>query len=128
MGHIFAKVLFENPDNGHSASETALVDTGATDTVIPERIAKQLRLRILGSIRVETGKGTVRLNESTCRIKIRNRSKILPVLVSRHIRRVLIGVTTLESMALQLDPVKGRLIPGRILLYLSVARPLKARK
>jgi clan AA aspartic protease len=122
VGHITQRVRLQNPSNGRSATEISLIDTGATDTVIPQHIAGKLKLPELGRTAVETAKGKLRLAESVVRIKIRDRSKIVPVLISPGVRTVLIGVTTLETLAFNLDLAKRRLVKTRLLLYRALTR------
>jgi predicted aspartyl protease len=82
----------------------ALVDTGATLTVIPGQLAGELGVKPHAQARVETGAG-----------------EIVPVLIPDMIDRVLIGVTTLEALGLEVDPVTGTLRRAALPLY-SLAR------
>jgi len=43
----------------------------------------------------------------------------MPILVSKHIDRVLLGVITLEAMQLRLNPLTGKLEEYSALLYLE---------
>jgi clan AA aspartic protease len=95
----------------------ALADTGATLTVIPERIARELELGELARERVETAAGEIELVRSAARITIDGKQSIHDVLISDFIDRVLLGVVTLEAMALSLDPLTGKLKERRLLLY-----------
>jgi aspartyl protease family protein len=45
------------------------------------------------------------------------KADIVPVIVSDIIDKVLIGVTTLEILELEVDPVTGRLRERTLLLY-----------
>lgn len=117
MGHIFQKVKLENPDNGKYVIENVLVDTDATDTVVPQNIASNLELEKFGKIKVETAKGFSTVYESICRITIKNRKKVVPVVISKTIKRILLGVTTLETMGFKVDPKRNKLISENLLLY-----------
>lgn len=96
----------------------ALVDTGATFTIIPRNIARKLDLRLTGEkVRVSTAKGYDELDLTHALIEINGRRRILPVLVSRYIDRVLIGVITLEAMQLYVNPLTRKLEEFTALLY-----------
>jgi len=95
----------------------ALVDTGATLTVIPESIARELGLKVTGRSKVETGVGVIEMNRSRAYVEIMGRSDIVPVLISNIIDKVLIGVTTLEILELEVDPLTGKLKERTLLLY-----------
>jgi predicted aspartyl protease len=47
------------------------------------------------------------------------RGDIIPVLISDIIDKVLIGVTTLEILELEVDPITRRLRERTLLLYLN---------
>lgn len=66
---------------------------------------------------VEIGSGRLVLERSRAWIEIMGKSEIIPVLVSDIIDKVLIGVTTLEILGLQVDPITGKLKEWTILLY-----------
>ena len=45
MGLVWVEVVVRNPDTGRHAGAKALVDTGATVTVVPRRIAARSRCK-----------------------------------------------------------------------------------
>ncbi len=55
MGHVWVNAKVGNADLSRVVEVRALVDTGATLTVIPRSLANELGLRITGRSRVETG-------------------------------------------------------------------------
>jgi len=55
--------VIKNPFAGKAITTKALVDTGATLTVVPRRIAEELQLPVIGRRRVVTAKGTTELDE-----------------------------------------------------------------
>ena len=117
MGHIWVTVRIGNEDGSRVIEARALVDTGATMTVIPRGIAKELGLRVTGRSRVETGAGVIEVDRSRAYIEIMGKADVLPVLISDIIDKVLIGVTTLELLELEVDPITGRLRERTPLLY-----------
>ncbi len=105
-----------NPLSGAQVEEEALVDTGATYTVIPSRTFENLDLRVVGKKGVETAKGLTRLDESFAVIEIEGKRGLTPLLVSSDLKDLLIGVLTLEALGLTVDPTTGKLKETRILL------------
>lgn len=117
MGHTYVTVKLFNLAKTRQKETEALVDTGATLTVIPSEIASELSLEPLAIEEVETAAGVVKLNRSVARIALNAKETIQEVLVSDIINRVLIGVVTLETLGLAIDPVTGKLKERRLLLY-----------
>jgi len=117
MGHIWVDVRIGSEDASKIIDTRALVDTGATLTVIPRQIASQLGLRPKGRSRVETGAGIIELERSRAYIEILGKSEVVPVIISDTVDKVLIGVTTLEVLELEVDPITGKLKERALLLY-----------
>ncbi len=117
MGHIWVKARIGDIDQHRVIEVDALVDTGVTLTVIPRRIAEELRLKITGRTTVETGAGRIVLDRTCIWIELEGRSEIVPALISDIIDKVLIGVTTFEVLGLQVDPITGKLKEWPLLLY-----------
>jgi clan AA aspartic protease len=109
MGHIWVEAVIANPFTGKSTSVKALVDTGAIDTVIPRRIAEELQLPVTGKSVVLTAKGRVELDECIGVMEMMGKRRTVPMLISDEISFMLIGVTTLELLRLEIDPVTGKL-------------------
>ncbi len=117
MGHVWVKVKIGDPGKKRVIEVEALVDTGATLTVIPRRLANELGLEPTGRSVVDTGAGRIELERTRIWIEIEGREEIVPALISDVIDKVLIGVTTLEVLGLQVDPLTGRLREWTLLLY-----------
>ena len=109
MGHIWVEAVIRNPFTGGSAFVKALVDTGATDTVIPRKIAEELQLPVTGKSVVLTARGPVELDECIGVIEIMGKKRAVPMLISSELNFALIGVTTLEWLRLEVDPTTGKL-------------------
>lgn len=99
----------------------ALVDTGATLTAIPRQLARELGIKPHAQARVKTGAGVIVMDRARAYVEIMGAGEIVPVLISDVINRVLVGVTTLEVLELEVDPVAGALRRTALLLY-SLAR------
>jgi clan AA aspartic protease len=117
MGHVWVDVKIGCEDASRIIETRALVDTGATLTVIPESVARELGLKVTGRSKVETGMGVIEMNRSRAYVEIMGRSDVIPVLISNIIDKVLIGVTTLEILELEVDPLTGKLKERTLLLY-----------
>lgn len=117
MGHVYVTVKLSDLARTRGKEVLALVDTGATLTVIPQEIAAELGLELLAKEEVETGAGVIELNRSVSRIAIDAKEAVQEVLVSDIISKILIGSVTLETLALSIDPLTGRLKERRLLLY-----------
>jgi clan AA aspartic protease len=109
VGHVWVEAVIRNPFTGKSVSIKALVDTGATDTVIPRSIAEELQLPVTGKSAVLTAKGPVELDECIGIIEIAGKRRAVPMLISSEVNFALIGVTTLEWLRLEVDPTTGKL-------------------
>ncbi|MGB9895939.1 MAG: aspartyl protease, partial [Thermoproteota archaeon] len=57
------------------------------------------------------------LQETEIRIKVFNRERTSPALVSRKVDIPLIGVTTLEILRIKIDPTTGKIEELPLLLY-----------
>ena len=117
MGHIKLKVDISPPEGGESKEAVALVDTGATLTVLPKALAQELNLPRIGTSKVRTGAGILELERARCILRIEGKEIMQDVLVSDIIDKVLIGVVTLESLGLEVDPVTERIKETELLLY-----------
>src|SRR5881296_445022 len=110
MGHVYTQVTITNPvDATASLQVEAMVDTGATFTVVPRSLANQLKLPVVGKSGVRTASGEMTLERVTASIKINGQSDVHSVLISDVLDKVLIGVITLEGLSLTIDPTSGEL-------------------
>jgi len=109
VGHVWVEAVIRNPFTGRSAFVKALVDTEATDTVIPRKIAEELQLPVTGKSAVPTVKGSLELDECIGVMEIAGRRRAVPMLISNEMDFALIGVATLEWLRLEVDPTTGKL-------------------
>ncbi|MCI4457853.1 MAG: retroviral-like aspartic protease family protein [Desulfurococcaceae archaeon] len=118
MGHIEVEVGVGDLEGGKIMRTKALVDTGATLTIIPEDLANRLGLKRVGEkVKVVTASGFEELELSHALIEIGSKRRITPVLISNKIDRVIIGVVTLEAMQLRVNPVTEKLEEFTALFY-----------
>jgi clan AA aspartic protease len=109
VGYVWVDAVIRNPITNRSASVKALVDTGATYTVIPRKIFDELKLPLRGKRKVRTAKSLTELDVCEGVVEIMGRSTPTLILVSDDLDFALIGVTTLELLGLEVDPVTGEL-------------------
>lgn len=118
MDHIEIEVLISNLEGEKVIKTRALVDTGATFTVISESITKELNLKLTGEkIGVSIAKRYDELVLTHVLIEINNKRRILPILISKHMDRILLGVIVLKAMQLRVNPITERLEEFTALLY-----------
>jgi clan AA aspartic protease len=116
MGHVRVKVVNPVQRDRSVVVESALVDNGATRTTIPRSIANELDLDVVGQGQVRTADGVHVLDHSFALVRYEGLETIGDVWISDGYPGVLIGVITLESLGLMVDPVSGRLITSEFLL------------
>lgn len=117
MGHVWVKAKIGDPEKRNVTEVEALVDTGATLTTIPRKLANKLGLKPTGKTLVETATGRIELERTRIWIELEGREEIVPALISDIIDKVLLGVTTLEVLGLRVDPLTGKLSEWTLLLY-----------
>jgi clan AA aspartic protease len=120
VGHVWVRARVSDESGSKSVEVEALVDTGATLTAVPRRLAEELGLRVTGRTEVETAAGRIVLERTRVRLELEGREEIVPALISDVIDKVLIGVTALEVLGLQVDPLTGRLKEWTALLYATL--------
>jgi len=119
MGHVEVKVGLSNPDKGTRTNERGLVDTGATLSVLPRKLAESLQLPVKSQSKAMTAGGPVLVDLSDVSVEIAGKTATVRVAISDVIDRLLIGVTTLETLGLTVDPLAGQLKESYYLLYRS---------
>ena len=106
MGAVRIKVTLSGK---RRESVTALVDTGATFTVVPAALAARIGIKPLRSVPVQLADGSHhRFPASTAFVRVDGRESPATVLIAPA-GEVLLGVETLESLGLTVDPKRRRL-------------------
>ena len=116
MGLVWIDAIIRNPFTNKAVAVKALVDAGATLTVVPRKIADELQLPVIGRRRVATAKGVAELDECIGVVEVMGRKAYTHILVSEDIDIVLISAVTLETLGLEVDPVTGELKEAKIYL------------
>ncbi len=112
MGFVSSTLRLANLNGGSWAEVEAIVDTGATYTVAPGRLLRELGIEPLRTSQVELADGSVReYQRGEARVTIDGSSAVTPVIFGEDDAELLIGVVTLEELELAIDPIGERLIP-----------------
>ena len=99
------------------AEVDALVDTGATYTVLPTEVLEQLAIEREGQRRFELGDDRiVEYPIGYARIRVDDGETIVLVVFGPEGIAPLLGATALEHLSLAVDPIHQRLVPVPALL------------
>ncbi len=111
MGHTFVNTHLEGRKKGEEVK--MLVDTGATFTVIPKDLAERLGVPKLRKERVKLANGLeMEAEAGLLHIKIKEREAPTTVLIM-DCEEPLLGVETLETLGLKVNPETEKLEPTR---------------
>jgi len=109
MGHLHADITVK----GSKAAvklKNVLIDTGATYTVLPEKILKEIGASLLPTtVDVELGNSKkVKAKAYGVGVKIKD-VEAPSISITFKGAQTVIGVETLESLGMKLDPARGKL-------------------
>ena len=118
MGYVKVKVRIRNIHLPELEMETELIaDTGAIYTIINRKRLEELKVKPRGKRRFKTADGRIIEREvGAAEIEIKGQSTYSIVVFGQNSDSELLGVTTLEELGLQVDPVTGELKPLELLL------------
>ncbi len=117
MGHTWVNITISDLEKKKSKKVKALVDTGASLTTLPERIAKEIGIEPVDEELVSTGAGEIKVSRGRAWIKLKGKESPFDVWISDFIDKVLLGVVVLESFGYEVDPKTGKLKKRPLLLY-----------
>jgi len=113
VGHVYIPVKMGDPLRRRVKKVRMLVDTGATYPCIPESLATELGLKLEFKTKVTLADGReVEAWYATAHIEIMGRGDLIPIRVF-DVEEPLLGVFTLETLGLAIDPVTGEIKPTR---------------
>ena len=115
MGTFSVQVQVGDVQGGQWLDIEALVDTGATHTVIPQETARTLGIELLETVPFQLADDrTVECEVGEARVRLGDRERTVLVVVGESGVGPLLGATTLELFNVAADPVGRRLIrvPG----------------
>jgi clan AA aspartic protease len=117
MGHSWVDIEISDLEMKKSSKVKALVDTGASLTVLPEKLADELGIKAITEEKVSTGAGEIKVKRGRAWLKLKGKEDAFPVWISDFIDKVLLGVVVLESFGFDVDPTTGTLKERPLLLY-----------
>ena len=111
MGIVNANVIVSNPANRNRCWEGQfLVDTGATDSLVPRQHLEAIGIRPEGQRTYVLADGTeIRMDIAVARIELMGEIVGSTVLFGDENTEPLLGVTALESLGIEIDPLNQQL-------------------
>ena len=111
MGIVNASVIVSNPANRNRRWEGQfLVDTGATDSLVPRQHLEAIGIRPEGQRTYVLADGTeIRMDIAVARIELMGEIVGSTVLFGDKNTEPLLGVTALESLGIEIDPLNQQL-------------------
>ncbi len=118
MKYVRVKGVIANPFKKDLRVEVEFVaDTGAIYTMIPRHIAEKLDLKVIDKRKFKIANGeVVEYPVSEAYIVVEGRGVTSLVIIVSEKTPPLLGVTTLELLGFQVDPITGRLKPLELIL------------
>lgn len=118
MGLTEVVLKIKNPqDPQRQIKEKFLVDSGAAFTVLPSDLVKRLRLKPVYEKEFSLADGkVVKRKVGSALIGFRGKEIPSPVVLGRKNDAKLLGVLTLESFGLALDPFERKLYEAKLML------------
>jgi predicted aspartyl protease len=108
---------------GRAVKVRFIVDSGAVYSVLPEDVWRRLRLRSGRSAQFELADGTVITRGlSRCTFEIAGIADTSPVVLGGPRDAPLLGMVTLETLGLMLNPLTRELLPMKLMLASLAAR------
>ncbi|MEM3696509.1 MAG: retroviral-like aspartic protease family protein [Candidatus Bathyarchaeia archaeon] len=125
MGYIKIEVKIRNihkPELGDVAE--LLVDTGSIYTILNSKRLEKLDVKPRGKRRFKTADGRIiERDVGAAEIEVKGQSTYSIVVFGKESDAEVLGVTTLEELGLQVDPVTGELKPLELLLLKLLIAP-----
>ncbi len=113
MGVFNWPIRLDSMDGQRSLEIEAMVDTGASYTIVPAHLLKDLGVSPMDEISLVLADGRpVEYDIGEARATINGRSIPTLVVFGENNARALLGAYTLEGLRLAVDPIHGRLIPA----------------
>ena len=118
MGYVRVKVKVRNPQRrGHEADVELLADTGAIYSFIPSNVLESIKIerRSVRKMRVADGR-VIERHLGIAEIEVKGETAHSNVIFGEDEDASVLGVTALEELGLQVDPLTGELKPMELLL------------
>ncbi|TMB44367.1 MAG: aspartyl protease [Deltaproteobacteria bacterium] len=121
MGMTYLSAKLTRPDGrGPGVRLRFVVDSGALYSVLPERAWKRLGLRPTRSAEFTLADGTViERRVSRCTFAIAGVAETSPAVLGEAKDVAILGVVTLETLGLMLNPLTREVLPMKLMLATS---------
>ena len=118
LGYVRVHATIANPLKRTLKMEFEfIVDAGAIYTVISKKVAEGIELKELSKRKFRKGSGIVELPVAEAYLTLGGEGVTTLVAITHDDEMpLLLGVTTLELLGLQVDPVNGKLKPLELLI------------
>ncbi|MCI0332102.1 MAG: aspartyl protease family protein [Planctomycetes bacterium] len=109
MGLTYVDATVTGP-NGKSRQLELLVDSGASYSLLPNEVWRELGLEPQETLKFFLADGTkIERQASECKIRLNGKERHTPVILGQAGDEPLLGVITLENLGFVLDPFKRTL-------------------
>ena len=118
LGYVRVHATIANPLKRNLKMEFEfIVDAGAIYTVISKKVAEGIELKELSKRKFRKGSGIVELPVAEAYLTLGGEGVTTLVAIAHDDEMpLLLGVTTLELLGLQVDPINGKLKPLELLI------------
>ena len=113
MGVFNWPIRLDSMDGQRSLEIEAMVDTGASYTIVPANLLRDIGVSPIDKISLVLADGRpVEYDIGEARATIDGRTEATLVVFGNDHARALLGAYTLEGLRLAVDPAHGRLVPA----------------
>ena len=118
VGTTHLEVRLSNPaDRSRGFKHVLIVDTGAYHTIAPGRLLREIGVEPYAKERFGLADGRTVVREvGAAFFEIENRVGVAAVIFGKRGDAPLLGVTTLESLGLTIEPLRHVVRPARLML------------
>jgi predicted aspartyl protease len=118
MGFTYVNIkIYSLVDISHSKSIELLVDSGALFTSAPRSLFLELGITPITRRELKVyGGGSVQRDIGGAMVEYDSERAIVPVIFGEPEDIPVLGITALESLGYQLDPVRKKLVPVELLM------------
>lgn len=118
MGKVVVPIVLSAPTaSSRSERLEALVDAGATLSMMPAPVLRRLRIRPTDRIAVQLADGRIaHRSVGEAKLKLNGQTVTSRVMFGKPHDATVVGLVVLESLGLTVDPSKGEITKGEMLL------------
>ena len=114
-----ARFSLEEIRQGETRREVELLgDTGALYSIVPGSVLRELGIQPVQKLEFELANGQpIEREVGEARFHYDGRKAVSPVIFGEEGDAAVLGVVTMESLGLEVDPVRKQIRPTRLILY-----------